>query len=93
VRRSNSNCVSVLALASTGRVGYLFRQGSQSCLVVRIFNINPSGKYVDLWGTRVEDDGYAIQACNIHSNWGTSASWNTTRQPLAEIPASRAVMT
>jgi len=68
MRAPGEQKISVRALASTGRAGYMFRQGDESCLVVRNFNINPSGAYVDVWGTRLDDDGYAIQACNINNS-------------------------
>ena len=63
--------ISVRAFASTGRAGYMFRQGEEFCLVVRNFGIDPSGKYVDVWGTRLDDSGYAFQACNINGKLGS----------------------
>ena len=58
--------ISVRALACTGRVGYLYNRGDGSVLVVRSFDVNPSGAYVDVWSTNLDDNGYAFQACNIN---------------------------
>jgi hypothetical protein len=44
MREKGEQKISVRALASTGRARYTFRQGAKSCLVVRNFSINPSGK-------------------------------------------------
>ncbi len=71
MRARGEQKISVHALAATGRAGYLFRQGEEFCLVVRSFGIDLSGKYVDVWGTRLEDSGYVFQACNINSKLGS----------------------
>lgn len=56
------------ALTTTGRVGYWYPLGRKHVLVVRSFSVNPSGEYKDAWFTDPENDGFAIQACNIHND-------------------------
>jgi len=59
------------AVATAGRVGYLYRASEGFALVIRNFFVNPSGKYVDVpWGN-IEDFGYAVQACNINNELGS----------------------
>lgn len=60
-------CIS--ALASTGRLGYLRQEGDAWVLVVRDFRIDPTGAYRDVWPSRPEDDGYAVQICNINADY------------------------
>lgn len=56
------------ALATTGRLGYLYSDDDQLALVVRSFTVNPSGAYRDVWFTKPDDHGYAVQACNINTS-------------------------
>lgn len=63
--------ISIPALACTGRAGYIYDAGEESVLVVRNFRVNPSGEYVDVWSTRMDDNGFAFQACNCNSKWGS----------------------
>src|SRR5262249_11254152 len=60
-------CIS--ALASTGRLGYLRQESDIWVLVVRDFHIEPAGAYRDVGPTRPEDDGYAVQICNINAEY------------------------
>ncbi len=62
--------IGVRALASTGRAGYLRREGRAATLVVRNFAVNPSGAYVDVPWDDPADLGYAVQACNVASRLG-----------------------
>lgn len=55
------------AIATTGRIGYCFPEEDRHVLVVRSFTVNPSGEYKDVWFTNPENDGYAVQACNINN--------------------------
>lgn len=57
--------ISLRAAAATGRVGYAYRQGTGWSLVVREFQIDPAGLYVDVPWTDPADTGYAVQACNV----------------------------
>ncbi len=71
MRQAGAHKLSLRAVATTGRVGYLFAQGSQWSLIVRNFAVNPSGEYVDVPWTEPEDRGYSTQACNIHNELGS----------------------
>ncbi len=64
--------IAVRALPSTGRIGYRYPTAHGSwALVVRNIFINPSGQYVDVPWDDVDDMGYAIQACHVHSGLGS----------------------
>jgi len=60
----------VLPGNSTGVVAYLYRTGDSSALVVRSFDVDPSGAYVDFPLHGTEDQGCAVQVCNIDSSLG-----------------------
>ena len=62
--------IGIRAAASTGRMGYLYRQSEKMSLVVRNFFNNPSGDYVDVPKFSPNDLGYSIFAVNIHSDLG-----------------------
>lgn len=60
------------ALAVTGRVGYVCRQGRQYLLVIRNFFVNPSGKYIDVPFDEPDRYGFAFQSCKVNSDeWGS----------------------
>jgi hypothetical protein len=63
--------ISVPAVATTGRMAYLWHEGRTSMLVVRSFHPDPSGAYVDAWHERPDETGFAVQACAINSGWGS----------------------
>lgn len=64
--------IGVRAVATAGRVGYLYPTGGRSALIVRNFFINPSGEYIDVPWTDTEDLGYSVQACNVvHDELGS----------------------
>lgn len=72
MRTGGVHKIAVRAVATTGRVGYLYATGGQSALIVRNFFVNPSGEYVDVPWTQTEDLGYAVQACNVvHDELGS----------------------
>ena len=62
--------IALRAMATTGRVGYLYRQGEEWALVVRNFFVNPSGEYVDVPKNNPDDLGYSINAVNVDSALG-----------------------
>ena len=70
MRASGEHKIGVRALASTGRIGYMYPVGSKHALVVRNFSVNPSGEYADVPWTELEDRGYCAQACSVNSKWG-----------------------
>lgn len=55
----------------TGRAGYLYADGTEACLVVRDFHVDPAGEYVDVPWTLPPGPGAAFQACNVNSEIGT----------------------
>jgi len=60
----------VRALATTGRICYVYPTGDRHALIVRNFSVNPSGEYSDVPWTEPEDKGYSTQACSVNSRWG-----------------------
>ena len=70
MRASGEHKIGIRAVATTGRAGYLYSQGQESVLVVRNFQVNPSGEYVDVPWRETTDLGYAVQACNVSSGLG-----------------------
>ena len=65
--------IGMRAASLTGRVGYLYSDGTIWSLVIRNFFVNPSGEYIDVpWDTPQDasDPGYAVQACNVNSDLG-----------------------
>jgi hypothetical protein len=63
--------LSIRAIATTGRVGYLYRSGDRSALIVRNFFVNPSGEYVDPPLDEPSYLGFCVQACNVKSGLGS----------------------
>jgi hypothetical protein len=70
MRSAGEDKIGIRAVATAGRVGYLYRTGDQSALVVRNFFVNPSGEYVDVPWNNTGDFGYSTQACNVKSHQG-----------------------
>lgn len=62
--------LAVRAVTTTGRTGYAYQAGSQWCLVIRNFTVNPSGTYVDVPKDEPEDFGYSVNAVNVKSGLG-----------------------
>ncbi len=72
MRAAGEQKIAIRAIAATGRIGYRYpADNGRSALIVRNVFVNPSGQYIDVPWTDVEDFGYAIQACNIHSSLGS----------------------
>ena len=57
--------IGIRAVATAGRVGYCYPVGDQMALVIRNFSVNPSGEYVDVPWTELEDMGYSMHACGV----------------------------
>jgi len=67
--RGGNAKISVKAPALTGRAGYLYRSivhATDWNLVVRNFDVNLSGDYVDALWSDPTDTGYAFQACAVN---------------------------
>jgi hypothetical protein len=70
MRSAGEDKIGIRAVATAGRVGYLYRTDDHAALVVRNFFVNPSGEYVDVPWNNTGDFGYSTQACNIKSHQG-----------------------
>ena len=70
MRAAGEHKIGLRALATTGRIGYIYSAGSKHGLIVRNFSVNPSGEYADVPWTEPEDMGYSTQACSVNSRWG-----------------------
>jgi hypothetical protein len=70
MRADGEHKIGVRALALTGRAGYIYKNGGETCLIVRNFNVNPSGEYVDVSWLETDDYGFGFQACNVNSLLG-----------------------
>ena len=70
MRQKGEHKLEIRAVATTGRVGYLYPAGERWALIIRNFAVNPSGEYVDAPWKDTEDLGYSTQACNVNSALG-----------------------
>jgi hypothetical protein len=62
--------VSFDPLTSIGRVGYLYSDGLDRCLIVRNFPVNPSGGYVDVPHSCPSTAGSAVEICSVNGELG-----------------------
>lgn len=70
MRQAGEHKIGIRAVATAGRVGYVYQSGEQRVLIVRNFVVNPSGEYVDVPWDDPADFGYSTQACNVNSGLG-----------------------
>ena len=80
MRQTGEHKLEIRAVATCGRVGYVYKstvcRRLTNCgevvwvLIIRNFNVNPSGEYVDVPWNDTEDLGYSTQACNVNSGLG-----------------------
>ncbi len=70
MRATGEHKLSIRAVATTGRVGYLYQEGDRWSLIVRNFFVNPSGEYVDVPWNDAGNLGFGVQACNVNSGLG-----------------------
>lgn len=60
------NClISVPPHMSTGRIGYIRQEGRNWTLVIRNFNVNPSGEYLTCFSGTLKKPGYAVQCRSV----------------------------
>jgi hypothetical protein len=71
MRATGEHKLSIRAVATTGRVGYLYQTGPRWALIVRNFFVDPSGQYVDAPWDDADYLGFGVQACNVKSGLGT----------------------
>jgi hypothetical protein len=70
MRQQGEHKISLRAIATCGRVGYLYPSGDKWCLIIRNFAVNPSGEYVDVPWNDTNHFGFSTQACNVNSGLG-----------------------
>ncbi|MHB9035968.1 MAG: DUF6786 family protein [Armatimonadota bacterium] len=70
MRQVKEHKIAVRAVATTGRVGYIYKTGGKWALIIRNFVVNPSGEYIDTPWEDLDDLGYSTQACNVNSELG-----------------------
>ena len=73
MRASGIQKIGIRAVALAGRVGFVSSVGDRWSMVIRNFNVNPSGEYVDVPNNDITDFGYAVQACNVDCELGRFA--------------------
>ena len=71
MRALGEHKIGIRAVATAGRVGYLYPTGDQWALIIRNFFVNPSGEYIDVPWNDTSDLGYSTQACNVNSRLGS----------------------
>jgi hypothetical protein len=70
MRQQGEHKISLRAIATCGRVGYLYPSANHWCLIIRSFAVNPSGEYVDVPWNDTDAFGFSTQACNVNSGLG-----------------------
>jgi hypothetical protein len=70
MRAAGEHKIGVRATAVMGRIGYLYKAGNETSLVIRNFSVNPSGEYIDVPASEIVNLGFAFQACNVNSALG-----------------------
>ena len=71
MRARGEHKIGIRALATAGRVGYLVpTKGDQWSLIIRNFQVNPSGEYADVPWDDTGYLGFSTQACNVNSHLG-----------------------
>ena len=70
MRQTGEHKISIRAVATCGRVGYLRENGRNTSLIIRNFTVNPSGEYVDAPWKDTGYLGFSTQACNVNSALG-----------------------
>lgn len=65
VNFSGSHKIALKATAICGRAGYVYAKDNHYILVVRNFQVNPSGDYIDVQRHDPDDMGYAFQMCRV----------------------------
>jgi hypothetical protein len=70
MRAPDGHKIGISAVATTGRIGYLYPAGDRFVLVIRNFQVRPSGEYIDVPWNDPEDYGCSAQACSVHTSLG-----------------------
>ncbi|MHB1001617.1 MAG: DUF6786 family protein [Armatimonadota bacterium] len=67
---SGGQKIGVKATASTGRAGYIYQSDGLWSLIIRCFDVNPSGEYIDMPWNQPAAPEYVFQACNVNNEMG-----------------------
>jgi hypothetical protein len=70
MRAPGEHKLGVRAITTSGRAGYMYNVSNDIALVIRSFNVNPSGEYVDVHWREPNKPGSAFQACNVYNQLG-----------------------
>jgi hypothetical protein len=70
MRSAGEHKLGITPAGAIGRAGYFYHAGSDACLVVRSFSIDPMAHYVDSPWNEPDAPGSVIEACNVNSNLG-----------------------
>lgn len=70
MRQTGEHKLGIRAVATAGRVGYLYEKAGKWQLIVRNFAVNPSGEYIDCPWKEADYLGFSTQACNVNSGLG-----------------------
>lgn len=70
MRAPGEHKISIRALPTAGRIGYLYETADQWAVIIRNFFVNPSGLYVDVPWDATNYFGFSTQACNVNSGLG-----------------------
>jgi len=70
MRAPGEHKISIRALPTAGRIGYLYETADQWAVIIRNFFVNPSGLYVDVPWDATDYFGFSTQACNVNSGLG-----------------------
>ncbi len=63
--------ISIRALGTTGRIGYLYKADDKWSLIIRNFSVNPSGEYIDVPWDEADYKGFSTQACCVDAWYGS----------------------
>lgn len=70
MRQTGEHKLGIRAVATAGRVGYIYQTNDTWALIIRNFQVNPSGEYVDTPWKESDYFGFSTQACNVNSGLG-----------------------
>lgn len=68
IRAPGEQKIGLPVAAILGRAGYIYTAGDQVALVMRSFNIDENGNYIDVHWKEPDGPGTAFQACNVNVN-------------------------
>lgn len=70
--KEREHLISIPAHMSTGRIGYIRQEEKNWTLVIRNFNVNPSGEYLTCFSGSLKKPGFAVQFRSVSGDDTTS---------------------